>query len=199
MGAQHSLETSRSRRVTIGAAIVVVLVGLASAVVSGALAPKGATTIVEPSAAVGSSSPSTAEIFVHVLGAVRNPGLFQLREGDRGVDAIAAAGGFAKKADEGALNLARFVSDGEQIVVPTKGETAAAPGGPAAPAADGKVNLNTADAALLETLPRVGPAMSARIIAWRDANGRFSSVDDLTTITGIGDKTFAELKDLVTV
>ena len=63
----------------------------------------------------------------------------------------------------------------------------------------GKVNLNSADMATLETLPRVGPSLAARIIAWRDANGRFASVEDLMSVSGIGDKTFAGLKDLVTV
>ena len=66
-------------------------------------------------------------------------------------------------------------------------------------AAEGSVNINTADAATLETLPRIGPAMSARIIAWRESNGRFTTIDDLMSVTGIGDKTFDGLKDLVTV
>lgn len=133
---------------------------------------------------------------MHVLGAVRSPGLFELRDGDRVVDAITAAGGFSRRADEAALNLARFVSDGEQIVVPVTGATpTAAPG----LTATGAVNINSADAATLETLPRVGPAMAARIIEWREINGRFSAIDDLKQVTGIGEKTFAELKPLVSL
>ena len=139
-------------------------------------------------------------VFVHILGAVAKPGLYELHDGDRAVDAIAAAGGFTAKADQQQLNLARLVSDGEQIYVPEIGEVP----GPSSRSTDGtaagaKVNLNTADQSTLETLPRVGPAMAARIIAWREANGRFSTIEDLMNITGIGEKTFADLKDLVTV
>jgi competence protein ComEA len=138
---------------------------------------------------------STSAIFVHILGAVTRPGLYQLREGDRVVDAVAAAGGFTDGADDAQVNLARFLSDGEQITVPLIGATPAGPAG----TSNGKVNINTADATALETLPRVGPAMAARIIAWRDANGRFTTVDDLRSVSGIGDRTFDALKDLITV
>jgi competence protein ComEA len=133
---------------------------------------------------------------VHILGAVARPGLYELRDGDRAVDAVAAAGGFLETADQAQLNLARLIIDGEQIVVPVVGETVAASPGTTA---SGLVNLNTADAATLDTLPRVGPAMAARIIDWRESSGPFTSVDDLLNISGIGDKTFEGLKDLVTV
>jgi competence protein ComEA len=112
------------------------------------------------------------------------------------VDAVAAAGGFTDVADQSGINLARFVTDGEQLRVPAIGEV---PPAPAGTTAGGLVNLNTADAAALETLPRVGPALATRIIEWRDANGGFGSIDDLKNVTGIGDKTFDGLKDLVTV
>ena len=214
-------EVRRARvRIGVGAAVVVLFVGLACAVLFSALAPKGESSVVAPNAAaLGDASTSTAapsadeasgstsgapgsEIFVHILGAVTSPGLYELREGDRAVDAVAAAGGFAEGADQSGLNLARFVTDGEQIIVPVVGEApaAAAPGGAAGGAVvPGKVNINTADATALETLPRVGPAMAARIIAWRDENGRFSAVEDLMSVTGIGEKTFDAMKDLVTV
>jgi competence protein ComEA len=95
------------------------------------------------------------------------------------------------------------VSDGEQIYVPKVGEAGAGPpgslAGGGAGASGGKVNINTASESDLETLPRVGPAMAKRIIAWRQDNGRFATVEDLMSVTGIGEKTFAELKDLVTV
>jgi competence protein ComEA len=109
------------------------------------------------------------------------------------------------------------VSDGEQLYVPAQGELTAAPpgaagggapggasGGAAGGAAGGagaaaKVNLNTATAADLDTLPRIGPAMAQRILDYRTAEGRFSSIDDLRSVTGIGEKTFAALKDLITI
>lgn len=204
--------SAKSRlRIGLGAAVVLVLVGLGIAVLMSALGPHGATQSLAPGAvpsgspaagasAAGAStagSKGSAAIFVHVVGAVARPGLFELRDGDRVVDAVAAAGGFTDAADQSRVNLARFVSDGEQLAVPAIGEAPAAPG--ATGAAGGKVNLNTADLTTLETLPRVGPAMAQRIIDWRTANGRFTAVEDLMSVTGVGDKTFEQLKKLVTV
>jgi competence protein ComEA len=184
-------------RVGLGSVVVLVLVALGCAVLVAALGDHGRTGEVGRGEPAASAAPiAGVAIFVHVLGAVERPGLYELREGDRAVDAVAAAGGFLDTADQAQLNLARFVVDGEQIVVPVIGEVpAAAPG----VGSQGKVNINTADAAALETLPRVGPAMADRIIAWREANGRFTAVEDLLGVTGIGDKTFEQLKDLVTV
>jgi competence protein ComEA len=201
------LAPAKSRvRVRLGAAVVLVLVGLGIAVLVSALGPHGATQSFG-AGAIPSGSPSgsasatakkgAAAIFVHVVGAVTRPGLFELRDGDRVVDAIAAAGGFTDAADRSQVNLARFVSDGEQLAVPVVGEAPPVPG--AAGTAGGKVNLNTADLTTLETLPRVGPAMAQRIIDWRTANGRFTAVEDLMSVTGVGDKTFEQLKKLVTV
>ena len=201
-------EVRRARvRIGVGAAVVVLFVGLACAVLVSAFAPKGQSEVVAPGAGAtgvaesASAAPSGAAIFVHILGAVAVPGLYELHEGDRAVDAVAAAGGFADGADQSQLNLARFVTDGEQIVVPVVGAPPPAAGGAAGGGAvvAGKVNINTADAAALETLPRVGPAMAARIIEWRDTNGRFTTVEDLMSVTGVGEKTFDSLKELVTV
>jgi len=205
----------RSRwRVPIGATIVIVLVALAGAVAVSAFTPQGANTVIgaDGSTSVGSaagdsaggadgaSAAPTAEgipIFVHILGAVREPGLYELREGDRAIDAVSAAGGFLAQADLTQLNLARFVGDGEQIVVAVIGAVPPASG--SGPAASGMVNINTADATTLETLPRVGPAMSARIIAWRDQHGRFAIIEDLMNVSGIGEKTFDGLKALISI
>jgi competence protein ComEA len=201
---------------SIGAAVVLFLVGVAAAIVFSAVASTGHSAEVgsalsresgvEESEELGDEAaaaelPLTATIFVHILGAVEAPGLYELRDGARAVDAVAAAGGFSAKADQAGLNLARFVTDGEQIIVPKIGDNPASSSGISGGGAvvPGKVNINTADAATLETLPRIGPAMSARIIAWRDSNGRFTTIDDLMSVTGIGDKTFDGLKDLVTV
>jgi len=190
------LTPPRSRlRVGAGAAIVLVLAGLGVAVAVAAFGSHGsAREVAAPSA---SAAPDrTAPLYVHVLGAVARPGLYLLAEGDRAVDAIAAAGGFTAEADQGQLNLARPLVDGEQVVVPVIG---AAPAPAAAGTTAGKVNLNTAGVDELDTLPRIGPAVAQRIIDWREANGRFGTVDDLMNVTGIGQKTFDGLKDLVTV
>ncbi|MFF2495836.1 helix-hairpin-helix domain-containing protein [Agromyces sp. NPDC058064] len=149
-------------------------------------------------ATAAGASPSV--VLVHVLGAVAEPGLVELDEGARVVDAIAAAGGLSADADPAGVNLARAVADGEQLVVPVVGATpaegAGAGVGGGAPA-DGKVHLNTADVAELDTLPRIGPALAQRIIDWREANGPFTSTEQLLDVAGIGDAVYSGLADLV--
>lgn len=190
------------------------LLGLGAAVLVTALTPHGGTTVVAasggPSADPGGlagarPSPSSALVYVQVVGQVARPGLYQVREGDRVMDAVAAAGGFTPTADQAGVNLARIVADGEQLVVPAVGEAPAAGGSAAGAGTSGagapgaKVNINTADAATLETLPRVGPATAQKIIDWRTENGRFRSIQDLRSVSGIGDATFAQLEPHVTV
>jgi len=217
------IDSSRARlRVKIGAVIVLALVGLGCAVLVSVIGDSGSTAVAQREViesgsvidAPGTENPgdvtlgsglgtraAAGSIFVHILGAVANPGLYELSDGERAIDAVAAAGGFAENADQAQLNLARFVSDGEQIIVPIIGQ-APPPGASAQPGVlgqSGKVNLNTADAAALETLPRVGPALAARIIAWRESNGRFGAIEELTSVSGIGEKTFDGLRELVTV
>jgi competence protein ComEA len=181
-----------------GAVVVLLLVAIAIAVAISAFGSHGTSA---PVGAVRSSTAAPSPqptIYVHLLGAVLAPGLYQLPADARAVDAVAAAGGFAEGADRASLNLARFLSDGEQVYIPVVGELPLDP--PRATGTiGGKVNLNTADAATLETLPRVGPAMAERIIAWREENGRFAAVDDLKSVTGIGDKTFEAMRELVRV
>ena len=120
--------------------------------------------------------------------------------GPRVVDAVAAAGGFTAEADPAGVNLARPVVDGEQLAVLAVGQAPPQPrvpaaGGATGPAADGIVNLNTADLAALDTLPRIGPALAQRIIDWREANGPFTSVDQLLEVAGIGDAVSRGLAD----
>lgn len=139
----------------------------------------------------------SGELYVHVLGAVAQPGLYVLDLNARLVDALAAAGGTTDEADLAAVNLARTLEDGEQIIVPTVGVATDAPVADAP--GDDRVDLNSADQEALETLPRIGPALAERIIAWREDNGRFRSVDDLLAVPGIGEKLLAGLRDAVRV
>jgi competence protein ComEA len=195
-------------RATVGGAVVLLLVAGAAAVLAFVLnAPGGSRAVGStplpfetPTSAPSEGPADGAGILVHVLGAVKTPGLYELADGERIVDAVAAAGGFSDKADQAALNLARVVGDGEQVYVPAEGEQTpeAAEAVEAPGSVGGLVNLNTADAAQLETLPGLGPELAARIVAWREQNGRFSSVDDLLNVTGIGAKTVSGLADLVT-
>lgn len=139
----------------------------------------------------GSAQAEGAEPFVvHVSGAVARPGLVTVPEGARVADAVEHAGGVVSGADVAAVNLARLARDGEQIHIPLEGE-APAPG-----AASGPVSLNSADAAGLETLPGVGPVLAERIVADREANGPYESVEDLARVSGVGEAMVASLEDL---
>lgn len=212
-------------RVGLGAVVVLLLVVLAVSVGVSAFATRGGAgddlvtvepgTGAGPSAGPGAAPPGGASVvFVHVHGQVASPGLFELPEGSRVVDVVAAAGGFTAEADQAAVNLARPLVDGEQLRVPAVGEVvdgSPADGGPgggavgggggaaSGAAVDGVVDLNLADDATLQTLPGVGPATAAAILAWRDENGRFRSVDDLLGVPGIGPKTLEKLRDRVRV
>jgi competence protein ComEA len=176
--------------------VVLGLVVLSAAVGFGLLRGQASSQESVPLDAGSATSEPADGIYVHVLGAVERPGLYVLDADARLVDAVAAAGGTTDGADLAAVNLARRVEDGEQVVVPVAG---AVPGTAGAPQTDDRVDLNTADQAALETLPRIGPALAERIIAWRDDNGRFSSVDDLLAVPGIGEKLLAGLRDGVRV
>jgi competence protein ComEA len=199
-------------RIAVGAAVVLFVGAVAVAAVmsffaggGGDQAALGASPAVHGEAGSeasgrGGVEVQTTPLLVHVLGAVAEPGLIELAPGARVVDAVAAAGGFTAAADPAGVNLARPVVDGEQLVVFAVGEVApAADAGPAVPgpASDGLVHLNSAGVAELDTLPRIGPALAQRILDYREANGPFTSVDQLLEVTGIGDAVFSGLAELV--
>ena len=172
-----------------------------AAVATPAGASAGATAAGTASAPVRIEPKPAAVALVHVAGAVRTPGVYRLREGERIQDAIRRAGGTRPGADLNAINLAAKVADGQQVVVPRRGAAgaaaaavgAAAPGGPAQP----PVSLNTATAEQLDTLDGVGPATAAKILDWRRQHGGFRSIDDLGEIPGIGPKRLAALRTKV--
>jgi competence protein ComEA len=148
------------------------------------------------------------DLVVHVTGRVRRPGVVELPAGSRVIDAIEAAGGARAGARLGALNLARPLVDGEQVAVgvpaavsvPPQAAPVGTPLPPGPTGASGElVNLNTATQTELEELPGVGPVTATSIIEWRTEHGGFSTVDELIEVSGIGEVTLAELRDLVTV
>jgi competence protein ComEA len=166
----------------------------------------------------GPSTRPNQPVVVSVVGLVHTPGLVTLAPGARIADALKAAGGSVDGADTVGLNMARQVDDGEQIVVgmaPVKGQPAvlgssvspgsAAPGPPSSTSRPGKgaptapINLNTATVEQLDTLPGVGPVRAAAIVAWRNANGKFTSVDQLGEVDGIGPGRLEKLRPLVRV
>ncbi|SCG74121.1 competence protein ComEA [Micromonospora siamensis] len=167
----------------------------------------------DPGPGAPEATPAATELVVAVAGKVRRPGLVRVPAGARVGDALDAAGGALPGVDVALLNPARKVSDGELILVGvtappgqpappgqagTAGPGAAGPGG-VGPGTGGRVNLNTATLAELDTLPGVGPVLAQRIIAERDRLGGFRSVGDLRQVEGIGDARYEQLKDLVTV
>ncbi|PRY50922.1 competence protein ComEA [Knoellia remsis] len=172
----------------------------------------GGTASPGGSPAAGGRNP----LVVHVVGQVAKPGVYSMPPGARVTDAVRAAGGATRGADLAAVNLARAVVDGEQIVVPKPGEVVAGgaagaggtagAGGGGAPGASGggsgsggTVSLNTADLAALESLPGVGPVLAQRILDWRTENGRFTTVEELGEVSGIGEKLLAQITPKVTL
>ena len=165
-----------------------------------------ATSTSQESSTVASSSAtetqSAGEIVVDIEGAVNAPGLYSLAADARVGDAIQAAGGLAAHAQPGAANLAQKLSDGEQVVIPTIEEAqgalqAGADDAGASSRKDGKISINTASAEELQELSGVGPALSERIIDYRESKGRFSSIEDLQNVSGIGETRFENLKDKI--
>jgi competence protein ComEA len=173
---------------------------------TGAGLPDASSDETGPRAAGAGDVAPAGEVVVHVVGQVNRPGLVTLPEGARIADAVEAAGGPTGTADLSGVNLAREVADGEQLRVPAAGEVVAAQDGGGSGAADGGgaagdgiVDLSTADAALLDTLPGVGPVIAERIVAWRDENGPFTSVDELGEVDGIGPALLDKIRDSVRV
>jgi competence protein ComEA len=177
------------------------------------------TTLADPTstdaAATGNGAKgSPVTIAVHVAGAVNHPGVVELRTGARVIDAVEAVGGALADGDLDRLNLAAKVADGQRVYVAKVGQAdpgaagdgsgSTATGDPAGDGTSGamvggKVNLNTATQPQLEELPGIGPTYAQSIIAERQRRGGFTSVNDLRSVRGIGDKRFAELAPLVTV
>ncbi|MBB2901742.1 competence protein ComEA [Kineococcus radiotolerans] len=153
-----------------------------------------------PTAPAASSAPSgEPPVVVHVTGRVTAPGLVTLPAGSRVGDALTAAGGALPGADLDAVNLARVLVDGEQVLVPVPGQhPVAVPAAPGAGSRGGPLDLNAATPEELDGLPGVGEVLAGRIVAWREENGPFRDVEDLGDVPGIGPKVLDGLRDLVT-
>ena len=153
-----------------------------------------------PDGVVDAGVPVTEpSVVVHVVGQVAQPGVVTLPEESRVADAIDAAGGAGPEADLSAVNLARVLVDGEQVVVPRPGEATAPVGGPGAGSGGGLLNLNVAEVGALDALPGIGPVLAQRIVDWRTEHERFSNVEELTEVSGIGPSLLEDVRDLVTV
>jgi competence protein ComEA len=150
------------------------------------------------------STTAAPEVTAHAAGAVVAPGVYRLRPGARVADLVQAAGGAVEGADVDQVNLAAPVADGQRLYIPRVGEVVAidpgpVPGGGPAGTGEGPLDLNTADAGQLEALPGIGPATAAAILEERGRKGRFSSVEELLDVSGIGEAKLEDLRDLVRV
>jgi len=196
-----SVSVSRSTALVVICALVAVLV-VAGHRLAGAGAAR-APEVVAPLEPVATTAASQPRLVVHVVGAVRRPGLYRLRDGSRVADAVSRAGGATRKANLAGLNLAAPLVDGTQVLVPARvpavvsGSSAGdGAGSPAVPAQ--KVSLSTATAEQLDGLPGVGPVTAQKILDYRTEHGSFRSVDDLDAVPGIGPTRIEQLRDLVT-
>jgi competence protein ComEA len=190
-----------TRSLLTGAAVLGLVLGALWWLTRQAPPPVEATLPLVEVTAPATTTTTTGPVVVHVAGAVVAPGVHELPPGARVIDAVEASGGLTPDADPGAVNLAAALVDGSQVYVPRIGEVPppqpAGPGGDEAAA--GPIDVNTADAALLETLPGVGPATATAIIDHRERHGPFTSVDGLLDVRGIGEAKLAALRDLVRV
>lgn len=143
------------------------------------------------------SSTEQSMIYVYVCGAVRAPQVVELPAESRVWDALEAAGGFAAEADRNAVNLAEPLTDGQKLYFPTEGERELT--GSDQASSDGRININTADAAQLCTLPGIGTSRAEAIIAYRKQNGAFAAVEDIMKVSGIKEGAFEKIKDRITV
>lgn len=157
--------------------------------------------------AEGEATEEKGSIIVDVGGAVVTPQVVELKKDSRVADAISAAGGLKDNANTASINQAAFLTDGEKIYIPAKGEEVELPAngtqtgnaGTSRSGASGKVNINQASAIELQTLDGVGPATAEKILNYREKTGRFAKIDDLKNVKGIGEKTFEKLKEHIMV
>jgi competence protein ComEA len=198
----------REKLRTLGYVAVAVLIAILGVrLVNRTQAGEAAHVAIDPPAAAGparAASPPARTLMIQVAGEVRQPGVYTLPAGARGQQAVEKAGGLTGKADQAGVNLVAPLRDGQQVIVPRRGATAA-PGGASAAAGAGvtgapaaPVSLSSATPEQLDSLDGIGPTLAQRIVQYRQAHGGFRSVDELRQVDGIGEKRMAALRKGVT-
>jgi competence protein ComEA len=181
----NALDSKKRKQLYLAGGLVAILLGV---LLSNSSAPKVQDAIVQQS----ENFTVSGEVFIHVVGEVLEPGLYELAYGSRVRDVIDAAGGFTTLAVHSSVNLARLVSDGEQVVILAESQMATDSG-------QGFISINRASSSQLESLPGIGPALAGRILAYRDEIGSFASVEQLLEVTGIGSKLFDGIRGSITL
>ena len=192
MGDMDTFPLSR-RRALAGALLLAAAILVAGRHLAGAGAASDRTAQ-QPLEAVEAAEP--AALVVHVVGAVRRPGLYRLRDGSRIADAVARAGGATRRADLALVNLAAPIADGAQVLVPRRAPASASGGAAGAAGPSGPVHLNTATLEQLDALPGVGPSTAQKILDFRAEHGAFTSVDELDAVPGIGPSRLEQLREV---
>lgn len=198
---RDSSQKSVRVKAAVGGTIILGLAIVVIAITTSAL-PQSAVKELPKELSVSSSPAdiqysSSLTVMVHVVGEVNNPGMYELEAYSRVIDAVMAAGGLTSNAAECAINLARTVNDGEQLTIPVLSLGCSPVSGVSA--AGVLLSLNSASVEQFDSLPGIGPTLAERIVQFRDVQGGFSSVDQLNEVSGIGEKLFTGLKDLVTL
>lgn len=189
-------------KIAVGAALIAGILIVALSILGSTIASTTtsvnvpAELTVSPSSQLALDESDFGSVMIHVIGEVNSPGIYELEAESRVIDAVMAAGGLTSTSAECGVNLARVVKDGEQINIPSR-EFGCNQAGP--PSQSSIISLNQASAEQFDSLPGIGPTLAARIIQWRDSNGGFGSIDQLNDVSGIGDKLFAGIKDLVSL
>ncbi len=187
-----------TRREQIMLVLIAVVIMAASGIVFWPREKSGPAVTPPPPVAEQSTEPvKHHNVVVYVTGAVRNPGVVSMAPGSRVIDAVNLLGGPTETANLNGINMAAPLADGQQVHVPSRDEPAEASAAGRSPG--GKININTADAAALDTLPGVGPGTAQKIIDYRKTKGPFSSLEDLKKVPGIGENKYQNLKDKITL
>jgi competence protein ComEA len=189
-------------KLAVGSATIAGLAIVVIAIIASSITSVGKTVDIPQdltaSPVVGVNQPQNTlgSVLVHVIGEVKSPGIYELESGSRVIDAVMSAGGLLMSAAECGVNLAREVKDGEQLFIPSQDQNCAFSG---SSEQGGTLSLNSATAEQFDSLPGIGPTLAERIVQWRSANSGFASIDQLNEVSGIGDKLFAGIRDLVTL
>jgi len=205
---------SNQEKITIILLLIVIIVGVG--IVLNKNINKEDNFIVNRASDISENNPvmqiEIPPVIIHIAGAVKNPGVYQLKSTDRIVDAVKIAGGATEEANLDLINLAALLKDGQKIIVPYK--TYSGTGeeintntynyvesvySSSSVSTSAKININTANANMLQTLPGIGPVLSERIIEYRNQNGLFGVIDDIKDVSGIAEKKFEGIKDLICV